>query len=94
MNHSTDLSSLIGNFDCGYSIVWNFSHFPVTLPLRDINFGWFQRVKDCHFDNLKALNFDILGVSHLKMSKISKNSKLRLLKWSKWQFLELQNDHN
>ena len=27
----TDLSSLIGNFDCGYSTVWKLSHFP---PLK------------------------------------------------------------
>ena len=26
----TDLNSLIGNFDCGYSTVWKLSHFPAT----------------------------------------------------------------
>ena len=36
---STDLGSLIGNFDCGCSIVWKFSNFPATLILDEINFG-------------------------------------------------------
>ena len=35
----TDLGSLIGNFDCGYSTVWKFSNFPSALILREINFG-------------------------------------------------------
>ena len=35
----TDLGSLIGDFDCGYSTEWKFSHLPATLILREINFG-------------------------------------------------------
>ena len=38
----TDLGSRIGNFDCGYSTVWKFSHFSTTLILREINFGWYH----------------------------------------------------
>ena len=36
---NTDMSSLIGNFDCGYSTVWKFSYFPATLILCEINFS-------------------------------------------------------
>ena len=35
----TDLGSLNGNFDCGYSTVWMISHFAATQILREINFG-------------------------------------------------------
>ena len=36
---NTDLGSLIGNFDCKYSTVWDFSNFPATNILCKINFG-------------------------------------------------------
>ena len=39
---NTDMGILIGNFDCGYSTVWKFSHFSTTLILREINFGWYH----------------------------------------------------
>ena len=42
--HDTDLSSLIRNFYCGNSTVWKLSNFPATLILREINFGWVDRV--------------------------------------------------
>ena len=35
----TDLGSLIGIFDCGYSTVCKFSNFPVILILREISFS-------------------------------------------------------
>ena len=66
----TDLSSLIGSSDCRYS--WNFRNFPATLILREINFADFQRV---FLTISEVLNFDSLGIAHLKMSKIPKNSK-------------------
>ena len=58
----TDLSSLIGNFDWGYSTVWKFSHFPATLILREIYFGWFQRVKNCHFNTFGGFEFGLLEI--------------------------------
>ena len=47
----TDLGSLIGNFDRGYSSDWKFSNFPATLILCEINLGWFQKGKNCNFNN-------------------------------------------
>ena len=43
----TDLSSLIGIFDCEYATVWKFSNFTAALILREINSGGFQKVKNC-----------------------------------------------
>ena len=43
--YSTDLGSLIANFDCEYSKVWKFIDFPPAPILREINFDLFQRVK-------------------------------------------------
>ena len=66
----TDLSSLIGIFNCGYSIVWKFSNFPVILILREISFSWFQKVKLCCLTIFRK-------ISGLKMSKFLKNWKFR-----------------
>ena len=57
--------------------MWKFSHFPATLILRDNHFGCFYMVKNCLPE---ALNFDLLEISHLKMSKIPKNQKFRAAK--------------
>ena len=37
--------------------MWQFSTFPATLILREINFGLFQKVKNCHFDRFNSSNF-------------------------------------
>ena len=87
-NILTDLSILIGNFDCG------FSHFPATLILREINFGCFQKVKNCHLNYFGSFHCNFWWILHLKMSRISKKSNSELLKWSKWQFFGLQYDEN
>ena len=55
--------------------LWKFSNFPAILILREINFGWVQRVKTVISSILEAMNIDFLGISLLKMAKISKNSK-------------------
>ena len=52
-----DLGSIIENFNCRYSTVWKFSKFPITMILREINFGRFQSVKNCRLTILKTLNF-------------------------------------
>ena len=57
---NTDLGSLIGNFLCGYSTVRNIAIF-LPLILREINFSWFQRVKNCHFDHFSSSEFEFLG---------------------------------
>ena len=43
--NTTHLGSLIGIFYFGYYTVWKFSNFPGTLTLREIDFGWFQKIK-------------------------------------------------
>ena len=90
---NTDLGSLIGKFDCEFSTVWNFSQFPgATLILQNIDFGWFQRVKNCHFTILEALNFDFFWKSLAwKCQKIPTIQNSELIKWLKWYFLGHQN---
>ena len=56
--------------------LWNFDNFLATLILREINFGWFQKVKNCHFNNFKDFEFWLLEISHLKISKTSILSKI------------------
>ena len=74
---STFMSSLVGNFDHGYSTVWKFGNFYGNKILREINFGWFQMVKNCRFNNFEGFEFFTFGkISHLKVSK-PKNSKFR-----------------
>ena len=53
----------------------NFNDSLATLILRQINFGWFQRVKICDFNNFGGFQ------------KIQKLHNSELLKSSKWQFL-------
>ena len=36
---STDLGSLFGNFDFGFSTVWKFSNFSAASIQHEINFG-------------------------------------------------------
>ena len=47
----TDLGSVIRIFDNGYSAVRKYSNFLGTLILCEINLGWLQKVKNCHFNN-------------------------------------------
>ena len=54
MYNDTDLGSLTGNFDCGYSTVLK---FPATLFLCKTNVGCFQNVKICHFNNFEGFEF-------------------------------------
>ena len=48
-------------FDCGFSTVWKFSYIPATLILSEINFARFQRVKNCHLNNLGGFEFSFFG---------------------------------
>ena len=58
--------------------MWKFQKFSVTNILREINFGWFQKVKNCHFNDFEGFEFSFFfGISLLKMSEISKKSKFR-----------------
>ena len=44
-----------------YITVWWFSNFSATLILRDINFGWFQEVKNCHWYHFCSSDVEFLG---------------------------------
>ena len=70
--------------------MWKLNIFSASLILREINFGWFQKVKNYHFWRLWISIWR--QISRLQMSKIAKNWKnLELLKWSKWHFLTFWN---
>ena len=74
---NTDLGSLIGNIQCG-----NFWNFLATLILREINFGWFQKVKNCYLITWGALNFEFLEFltfSSVKFPKVKIQSP-----WNCW----------
>ena len=88
------------NFHIVYSTVWKSSNFPATLIfyhwfLREINFGWFQKVKNCLFNNLRSFEFWFLEIFHAWIFKILKNWKSRAVQMvkmaisgaSKWQKL-------
>ena len=38
-----------------YHTVWKYHNFSVVDILREINFGWVQKVKNCHFINFGGL---------------------------------------
>ena len=87
--------SLIGIFDCGYFTVLKVINFPVTLILREINSGWFQKVKNCRFNHFGGFELLFLDIFHTqKCQKFPKIQNSYLLKWSKWLFLGLYNDLN
>ena len=54
---TTDLGSLIWNFDCGYSTVWEFSDFSGTLILREFNCEDSRSAKSAIFAILRAVDF-------------------------------------
>ena len=72
----TDLGSLNGTFDCGCTTVWKFSNFPATLILREINFSWYQRVKDWHFNLLGGFEFWFLKNFTLEKIKSCQKSEI------------------
>ena len=63
--------------------VCKFSNFPVTLFLREINFGAFHKDKNWHFNNFESFEFWFLEISLLKRSEIPKTSKFRAAKMIK-----------
>ena len=79
-------------FCCGYPTVWIFSNFSCTLILLEINFGWFQRLKNCRFNNFGS--FKVLSFWEFYTRKCQKYPKIQnsaLSNWSKWQFLSFRN---
>ena len=63
-----------------------------TMILREINFGWFQKVKICHFNNFQGFEFWFLEKFHTwKCQMFPKIQNSELLKRSKWLFLGLHN---
>ena len=74
---TTDLGSLIGNFDCEYSTEWKFSKSPATLILHEINFSWFQKVKNAISTILEASNFDFWKIFTLENVKTPQKFKFQ-----------------
>ena len=50
----------LGQPDWEFSM-WKFNDISDTQILREINFLWFQKVKNCHFDHLSCSEFCIFG---------------------------------
>ena len=87
---TTDLGSLIR-----HSTVCKFGNFPATLILREINFGRFEKVKNCHFNYLWGFEFWFLEKFHTwKCQKFPKIQNSELFNWPIWQSLGLQNDQS
>ena len=83
------------DFDCGYWTGWILSNFPATLILGEINFGWFQKVKNCPFNNFEGFELWFYEKRYAwKCRKFPNIQNSELLKWSKWQFLGLLNNQN
>ena len=69
--------------------------FSATLILREINFGWFQMVKNCHFNHFGCFEFWFL--SNFTLENVKNSQKFKIQSCSnvqKWQFLGLQNGQN
>ena len=62
--------------------VWKSSHFPASLIFHEINFGWFQKVKNSRFNNFGCF----LGKkkSHFKMSKAAQMVQITVFGASTW----------
>ena len=67
-----------------YITVWKFGDFKATLILWEINFCWFQKVKNCQLENFE--NFKFENFTHENVKKPLKIQNAELLKLSKWQF--------
>ena len=79
----TDLGSLIGIFDSGYSTVWKFSKVPCTLILREVNFDGFQKIKNFRLTILVALNFDFWKKFKIQSCSNGQNGSFGASKWAK-----------
>ena len=58
---------------------WNFSKFSATLILREINFGWCQRVKNCHFIHFGGFEFWIFG--NFINENVRNSQKFKILRY-------------
>ena len=72
-----------------------FSNFPAAI-LREMNFSWFQKVKNCHFLTiLEALNIDFWNNFTVENVQSSQEFKIQSCSnGSNWQFLGLKNEQN
>ena len=88
MKHCTNLGSLIGNFDCGYTTAWEFSNFPATTFIFYVKsvFADLRRSKTAVLNILKALNLD--------SCKCQKFPKIQNSNAQKCSFMGLQNSQN
>ena len=83
----TKLYNLCGRF-C-HSAVWKLAIFSQFRFLREINFGWFKKIKSFHFNHFGGFEFIYFTWKCQKLPEIQYSE---LLKLSKWQILRHQND--
>ena len=74
----------------GYSTVWKFSNFSITLNLREIQFWGLKKCKIYHFwSYLEALNYDFYVFLHFVKYEIGQKFIIQSLQNWKMAFLEL-----
>ena len=80
------MAAWLGISQCGNLVIF--------LP-REINFGWFEKVKNFHFYYLWGFEFWFLEKFHTwKCQKFPKIQNSELFNWPIWQSLGLQNDQS
>ena len=73
--------------------IYSSQHFPATLILREINFGTFKKVKNCHFNNFEG--FECWFIEKFHTWKCQKLPHFKIQSFSNGQngsFWGLQND--
>ena len=72
-----DVCVLVQHFQCCQLTVWNLAIFLTLWFYVKSILADFRMSKTVVLTILEGLKFELLGISHLKMSKVSKNSKFR-----------------
>ena len=60
-----------------------FKDFSATYFLREINFGWFQKVKNCQFNHFGGFEFEYL--ENFTLSNVKNSQKFKIQSFKKGQ---------
>ena len=72
--------------------MWKLSNFSANLILREINFSWFQRVKNSHYDHFSSSEFEFFEQFVIfSNEEFLTNQDSMPSKWIKWQFFTFWN---
>ena len=71
------------NWEFWMQIFHNVEILQFVLILREINFGWFQRVKNCPFDNFVCFEFWFFG--NFSLENVKKIQKFKIQSYSNGQ---------